>query len=84
MDSAAIKLELMQQLMSIADDKILQKVASFFRKEVATEEDGGITDEEIAEFDRQHAAYMNGELKGISGRESVRRLRKAQARDEAV
>lgn len=84
MDIAATKLELMQQLMSIVDEKTLRKVASFFRKEVAIEADEDITDEEIAEFDRQHAAYMSGELKGISGRESVRRLRKAQVRDEAV
>ena len=84
MDSAAIKLELMQQLMSIADEKTLRKVVNFFKKEVVIEEDEDITDEEIAEFDRQHAAYISGELKGISGRESVRRLRKAQVRDEAV
>ncbi len=43
-----------------------------------------ISDEEIAEFDRHHAAYMRGDLKGISGKESVKRLRKAQVRDEAL
>lgn len=83
MDIAATKLELMQQLMSIMDEKTLRKVASFFKKEVAVEEDD-ITDEELVEFDRQHAAYMSGELKGISGKESVKQLRKAQERDEAV
>ena len=47
-------------------------------------EDENITDEEVAEFDRHHAAYMRGVLKSISGKESVKRLRKAQVRDAAV
>jgi hypothetical protein len=39
MDIAATKLELMQQLMSIVDEKTLRKVASFFKKEVSAEEE---------------------------------------------
>lgn len=41
----------------------------------------GLTEAEIAEFDRNHEVFLRGELKGIGAAESVKRLRKAQARN---
>ncbi len=74
MDSAAIKLELMQKLLSIADDKTLRKVANFFKKEVVVEEDD-FTDEEIAELDRRRARHLSGESKSYTQEEAMRLAR---------
>ena len=84
MDIATTKLELIHQLMSIMDEKTLTRVAKFFKKEVEAGADEDLTDEEIAEFNRNQAAYLRGTLKTITGEESVTRLRKAQERDEAL
>jgi hypothetical protein len=83
MDSAATKLQLMQQLMAIADDKTLRKVVSFFKKEVMIEEDDAITDEEYAAFEEMRAKRLRGEVKFLSEKESmaeVRRLIASQRR----
>jgi hypothetical protein len=83
MDSAATKLQLMQQLMAIADDKTLRKVVSFFKKEVVIEEDDAITDEEYAAFEEMRAKRLRGEVKFLSEKESmaeVRRLIASQRR----
>ena len=74
MDIAATKLELMQQLMSIMDEKTLRKVASFFKKEVAVEEDD-ITDEEYAAFQEELAKRDRGEIRFYSEEESIRMIR---------
>jgi hypothetical protein len=85
MDIAATKLELMQQLMSIVDEKTLRKVASFFKKEVsAEEEEVDFTSEELEELDRRRAGRISGKSKGHSAEESIRMLREAQAKDEAA
>jgi hypothetical protein len=77
MDSAAIKLELMQQPMSIADDKTLRKVANFFKKEVViNEEEGDISDEEYAEFEEMRAKRLSGEVKFLTEQESVAEARR--------
>jgi uncharacterized protein (UPF0218 family) len=77
MDIAATKLELMQQLMSIMDEKTLRKVASFFKKEVPAiaEEDDDITDEEYAEFEEAIAKHERGEVGFHSEEESIRLIR---------
>lgn len=75
MDFATTKLELMQQLMSIMDEKTLRKVASFFRKEVAVEEDEDFTAEEIAELDRRRARHLRGEGRSYTMEESIAKLR---------
>lgn len=76
MDIAATKLELMQQLMSIVDEKTLRKVASFFKKEVAIEADEDITDAEVTEFDEAIAKHERGEVKFHTEEESFRLIRK--------
>jgi hypothetical protein len=76
MDSAATKLQLMQQLMAIADDKTLRKVVSFFKKEVVIEEDDAITDEEYAAFEEMRAKRLRGEVKFLSEKESMAEVRR--------
>jgi hypothetical protein len=84
MDIALKKLDLMQRLMLIWDEAALKRVAKVIEKEVPVGSDDDITDEELAMFDRNHAAFLRGDLKTMTGAESVKRLRKAQARDEAL
>lgn len=86
MDSAARKWSITEQLALISDDSVLEQIQRYIAKKLrgVAEADEELGDEEIAEFDRHHAAYMRGDLKGISGKESVKRLRKAQVRDEAL
>lgn len=71
MDSATIKLQLMQQLMSIVDDKTLRKVVDFFKKEVEFDRDDDITDEEYAEFQEELAKRDRGEIKFHTREESM-------------
>jgi hypothetical protein len=79
MDIAATKLELMQHLMSISDEKTLKRVAVFFKKEVpkAVEEEDDITDEEYAAFDEEIAKCERGEIKFHTEEESLRLIRSA-------
>ena len=76
MDIAATKLELMRQLLSIADDKTLRKVVNFFQKEVAVVEDDDITDEEYAEFEEMRAKRLSGEVKFLTEKESMAEVRR--------
>ncbi len=76
MDSAATKLQLMQQLMAIADEKTLRKVVSFFKMEVVIEEDDAITDEEYAAFEEMRAKRLRGEVKFLSEKESMAEVRR--------
>ena len=79
MDIAATKLELMQHLMSISDEKILKRVAVFFKKEVpvVVEDDDDLTDEEVTELERRFQDMVSGKVKGHSRAESNRLVRKA-------
>jgi len=76
MDIAATKLELMRQLMSIVDEKTLRKVASFFKKEIAIEEDDDITDEEHAAFEEMRTKRLRGEVKFLTEKESMEEVRR--------
>lgn len=81
MDISATKLELIQRLMSIGDEAILQRVVSFFKKEipeVADEDD--ITDEEYAEFEEEIAKRERGEITFQTEEESMRLIRAAVQR----
>ena len=86
MDSAARKWSITEQLALISDDDILEQIQRFITRKLRgeAEADEEISDEEIAEFDRHHTAYVRGDLHGISGKESVKRIRKAQAGDEGL
>ena len=79
MDIAATKLELMQHLMSIRDEKILKRVAVFFKKEVpvVVDDDDDLTDEEVTELERRFQDMVSGKVKGHSRAESNRLVRRA-------
>ncbi|HRN36499.1 MAG TPA: hypothetical protein PLV70_10510 [Flavobacteriales bacterium] len=77
MDIAATKLELIERLMSIMDEKTLRKLAGYFKREIPgkVEEDDDITDEEYAEFNEAIAKHERGEAKFHSMEESMRLIR---------
>lgn len=77
MDIATTKLELMRQLLSIADEKTLRKVASFFKKEVAIEEDEDLSEEEMAELEGRFQDMVSGKVKPISEKDSIPMIRSA-------
>ncbi|HQV52979.1 MAG: hypothetical protein IPI00_06610 [Flavobacteriales bacterium] len=71
MNIATTKLELVQQLLSIADEKTLRKVANFFKKEVpVVAEEDDITDEEYAEFEEMRSKRDTGEVKFLTEKEA--------------
>lgn len=85
MDIAATKLELLERIMSIRDEKILKRIAVFFKKEVptASDADDEITGEEYAEFERLKAQRDRGEIEFVNEKDhvaAVRRLTKASKR----
>lgn len=88
MNSAAIKLDMLERLASVKDDTIIKQMAALLKKtfpEVMTgDADDDITDEELAELDRRRARRLSGESKGYTAGESIRMLRAAQAKDEAT
>ena len=77
MDIAAKKLELMQQLMSIVDEKTLDHIAAFFKSEVPdlAEEDAEISDEEYAAFQEEIAKCERGEIQFHTREGSLRMIR---------
>lgn len=85
MDIALKKLDLVQRLLSIWDEAALQRVAKVIEREAPeiVEEDE-LSDEDIAELDKRRARRLSGESKGYTAEESIRMLRAAQAKDEAV
>ena len=85
MDIALKKLDLVQRLLLIRDEAALQRVARVIEKEaLEVDEADGFTDEEIAELDKRRARRLSGESKGYMAAGSIRMLRTAQAKDEAV
>lgn len=76
MNIEATKIQLAQQLFAIMDEGTLQRVVSFFKEEVATEEDD-ISDEEYAEFEEAIAKHESGEKPFHSEEESIRLIREA-------
>lgn len=87
MDSAAIKLDMLERLASVRDETVIKRMAVMLRKafpEVMTgDEDDGITDEEYAAFEEMRAKRLRGEVKFLTEKESmaeVRRLIAAERR----
>lgn len=61
MDIAARKWSITEQLALISDDNVLEQIQRFIAKKLrgVAEVEEEISDEEIAGFDRHHAAYMH-------------------------
>lgn len=65
MDSAAVKLELLERLASVKDETIIQQMSDMLKKafpEVMEEEDD-ITDEEYVAFEEVLVKRARGEIK---------------------
>jgi len=79
MDSAAIKLEMLERLASIKDETIIKRMAALLRKAfpevMAGEDEDGISDEEYAAFQEELAKRDRGEIRFYSEEESIRMIR---------
>jgi len=78
MDSAAIKLDLLERLASVKDDRVIKQMAAMLRKafpEVMAGEDDDISDEEYAAFQEELAKRDRGEIRFYSEEESIRMMR---------
>lgn len=65
MDSAAVKLELLEHLASVKDETIIQQMSDMLKKAFpqVMEEENDITDEEYAAFEEVLARRALGEVK---------------------
>lgn len=75
MNIEATKIQLTQHLLAIMDEKVLERVVNFFKKEVPIEEEDDITDEEYAAFEEEIAKRDRGEIKFHTEEESIRMIR---------
>ena len=78
MDSAAIKLDLLERLANVKDGSIIQQMATMLRKafpEVMEGDEGDISDEEYAGFQEELAKRDRGEIKFYSEEEAIRMIR---------
>ena len=71
-----MKLDLMQQLMSIMDEATLKRLANYFKKELPVSDDG-ITEEQLAELDVLRAERLRGEGSSHTWEEVQRKARDA-------
>lgn len=77
MNIEATKVLLTQHLLAIMDGKVLERVVSFFKKEVIIEEDEGyISEEEYAQFQEELAKRDRGEIKFHTREESMAEIRR--------
>lgn len=84
MNSAAIKLDLLERLASIKDDATIKRMAALLRKafpEAMADGDDDITDEEYAAFEEMRAKRLSGEVKFLTEEESMAEVRRLIAAD---
>ena len=77
MDSAAIKLELLERLAGIRDEHMIKQIADLLKKTFpqAMQQEEEFTEEEIAELEAQHADHLSGKIKSYTAEESIRMIR---------
>lgn len=77
MDSAAIKLDLIERLAKVKDSALIQQISALLKKTYpeVMEDDDDISDEEYAAFEEQLAKRDRGEVKFHSEEESIRMIR---------
>jgi hypothetical protein len=76
MDIANLKLTLMERLMLVWDEASLQRIAKAIETEIGEEiGEDEYSSEEIAELDRRQARHLNGEDKGYTREEALRKMR---------
>lgn len=79
MNSATIKLDMLERLAGIKDDAIIQRISALLKKkfpEVMEEGLGDFTDEEEAELEERYQEMVSGKVKGHTREESMRLVRK--------
>jgi len=82
MNSAAIKLDMLERLASVKDDTVIKRMATMLRKafpEVMAgdgDEDNDISDEEYAQFQDDLAKRDRGEIKFHAREESMAEVRR--------
>ncbi|MGB3869394.1 MAG: hypothetical protein WA937_08030 [Flavobacteriales bacterium] len=84
MNSAAIKLDLLERLASIKDDATIKQMAALLRKtfpEVMVDDDDDISDEEYAAFEEMRTKRLSREVKFLTEEESMAEVRRLIAAD---
>ena len=76
MDIASIKLTLMERFMLVWDEASLKRIGRAIEAEIPEEiGEDDLTDEEIAELDRQQALHLSGQTKSYTRVEAIRMMR---------
>jgi len=78
MDTGAIKLDMLERLANVRDERIIKQMAALLRKafpEVMAGEDDDISDAEYAAFQEELAKRDRGEIRFYSEEESIRMIR---------
>lgn len=77
MDPSAIKLELLERLVSIRDENVIRQMVELLKKSFpqAMNADDDFTEEEIAELEAQRADHLSGKTVSYSPEDSIRMMR---------
>ncbi|HMN07008.1 MAG TPA: hypothetical protein PKD45_14930 [Flavobacteriales bacterium] len=73
MDTASLKLSLVERLLLVWDTKALQRIGEAIEKEMEAGED--FTEEELAELEKQRADHLSGKSRSYTAEESLRMIR---------
>lgn len=77
MDTASIKLELLERLVNVRDERLIVQITELLKKSFpqVMEDDEDLTDEELVELERRRQRFISGESKPHSIEESMRLAR---------
>ncbi|HMN06421.1 MAG TPA: addiction module protein [Flavobacteriales bacterium] len=77
MDTTSIKLELLERLANLRDERLIVQITELLKKSFpqVMEDDEDLTEEELAELERRRQRYLSGESKPHSLEESMRLAR---------
>jgi hypothetical protein len=83
MNSASIKLDLLERLAGVRDESVIKRMAELLQKAfpevMSTEDEDDISDEEYASFQEELAQRDRGEIRFYSEEESIRMIRDGSA-----
>ena len=79
MNSASIKLDLLERLAGVRDESVIKRMAELLQKAfpevMSTEDEDDISDKEYASFQEELAQRDRGEIRFYSEEESIRMIR---------
>lgn len=84
MSAIDLQAEIVQMIKDESDTSVLEAIRTLLYRVRQGQVDDDFTEEDIAELDRRRADRLSGESTGYTVEESLRKLRAAQAKDEAV